>query len=142
MPQDFGPGALNEAPSMNAMINLGSFSKYAGKVQKFADQESMLQSLKEERLRAVAERDAYTKKVHPKHTDIPVSQSSVLIFGDSAWHSQPKKAYGAQSTFSPSPASPDWVRRKWGIDHNLASFIPAHVTTQRLEFQSHFRKAA
>ena len=127
---------------MNAMINLGSFAKYAGKVQKFADQQSMLDSLREERLRAVAEREVYTKKIHPKHTDIPVSQSSVLIFGESAWHSQPKKAFGAESTYSPMPASPDWVRRKWGIDHQSTSFIPAHITTQRLEFQSQFRMKA
>ena len=34
-------------------------------------------------------------------TDVPVSAMSVKVWGDAAWHSQPKKAEGAPATFSP-----------------------------------------
>ena len=126
---------------MDAMINLGSFSKYGVKVQKFSDSESMLVSLREERKKAAAELEAYSKKIYPKYTDVPVSQASVEIFGEEAWHSQARQSRGAESTYSPSmPQSPDWVRRKWGIDHQSHNFIPAHITTKRLEFAKAFSK--
>ena len=56
---------------------------------------------------------------------------SVNIWGDKAWHSQPKKEKGAPAKYSPYAAPmPRWHKRRWDIDHMQfvrEGLAPAHV---------------
>ena len=98
-----------------------------------------LAALRAEKLAAKEEVEAFTKKTYPQYNPIPVSQASVNVWGDAAWHSQPKQAVGSPSSFNPyNMNNPTWVRRQWGIDHQSTSFIPAHVTTRSREFAEAF----
>lgn len=60
-----------------------------------------------------------------------MSAMSVKVWGDAAWHSQPKKAEGAPATFSPYEPPPNrWTKRRWDVDrilHVREGLGPAHV---------------
>jgi len=130
-------------PSMDQMINLGSFGKYAKKMAAFNPVEDQLLALREERKNVAQEFSAFSKATLARQSEIPVSQSSVDVWGDAAWHTQPKKDYGSPSTYQKDQQlagqAPTWVRRKWDIDHQGFGFLPAHVTSRSLEFASVFR---
>ena len=76
----------------------------------------------------------YEKAVYPKLTDVPVSESSVKIWGDKAWHSQPKKGAGAPATYAPYDFPKNrWTKRQWDVDHMMhvrEGLGPAHVTAR------------
>ena len=61
---------------------------------------------------------SYEKSVYPKVTDVPVSELSVKIWGDAAWHSQPK-GEAAASSHAPMfpPHGARWTKRRWDVDH-------------------------
>ena len=59
---------------------------------------------------------------------------SVSVWGDAAWHSQPKKEQGAPATFTPyKPPYNRWTKRRWDVDHQLhvrEGLGPAHVNAR------------
>ena len=77
-----------------------------------------VRALKKEKAIQAAEIAKYENETYPTVTDIPVSETSVKIFGESAWHTQPKKDAGAPPTYVP-PEHPqwEWTKRRWDVDH-------------------------
>ena len=105
--------------------------------------EDQLRALREEKTNVELEFSEFSKSTLAKYSEAPVSQASVDVWGDAAWHTQAKKAFGSPSTYQKDEQlamqSPTWVRRKWDIDHQGFGFLPAHVTSRSLEFASAFR---
>lgn len=77
-----------------------------------------LRELQKERRAQTAEGTRFEKATFPTRTELPVSELSVQIWGDKAWHSQSKKAMGALPTHKPlHPPEPRWSRKMWDVDH-------------------------
>jgi len=111
----YGPEAINKAPNPDSMLNMGKFSKISSMPMPLNVQ---LQSVKAERRAQSAKITRYERSIFPQRSDVPVSESSVKIFGDAAWHSQPKKSTGAPATFQPyvPPHSRFGTKRVWDVD--------------------------
>ena len=95
-----------------------------------------LRALKQERRAQTAEMTRYEKQVYPTRTDIPVSELSVKVFGDAAWHSQPKNDQPAPSTYQAwQPRVDKWNKRRWDVDHMQfvrEGLAPAHVFAREI----------
>lgn len=130
---EYGPDALQKPPDPNSMINLGKFSKFASVPMPLDVQ---LRELKKEKAQQAAMISRYEKESFPKESDKPVSQMSVDLWGDAAWHTQPKQAEGAPATYErwqPKPAR--WYQRKWDVDHMQyvqEGLGPAHVNAREV----------
>ena len=62
----------------------------------------------------------YEKATYPQLSDVPVSETSVKIFGEAAWHSQPKNGTGVPPSYEPPPPlDAKWTKRRWDVDHIL-----------------------
>ena len=85
----YGPEAINKAPNPDSMLNMGKFSKISSMPMPLSVQ---LQSVKAERRAQSAKITRYERSIYPQRSDVPVSESSVKIFGNAAWHSQVWKA--------------------------------------------------
>jgi hypothetical protein len=111
---NYGAEALQRAPNPQTMINLGKFAKFASVPMPLDVQ---LRELRKEASTQRAHIDRYEKNTFPKSTDMPVSQMSVDLWGDQAWHSQPKKEEGAPSTHAPFlPPATRWNKKVWDVD--------------------------
>jgi hypothetical protein len=125
---NYGSESLKKAPDPDMMINLGKFSKFASVPMPL---EMQLHALREERKIQTAIGDTFERKSFPRSSDTPVSEVSVNLWGDKAWHSQPKRGSGAPAKhkhFEPPPQR--WTRRKWDIDSMQfvrEGLAPAHV---------------
>ena len=125
---NYGPEAQQRSPDASTMINLGNFSKFASVPMPLDVQ---LRELRKEQRAQSAKVTRFEKATYPKLTDIPVSEASVAIWGDKAWHSQSKKPKGAPSTFASFQPPPiKRSKRRWDVDHIQhvrEKLKPAHV---------------
>jgi len=126
--RNYGPEALQRVPDPITMLNLGKFSKFQSMPMPLDVQ---LRELRKEKRAQSAKVTRYEKATYPQRSDIPVSETSVRIWGEKAWHSQPKKGNGAPASFSPylQPVH-KFTRRKWDVDriqHTRESLGVAHV---------------
>ena len=68
---------------------------------------------------------------YPFKSQRPVSQASVGVYGEGAWHTQPKQEVGAPAAI-PSPEKPPrFSQRIWSVEHEhykYESMQPHHVT--------------
>ena len=68
---------------------------------------------------------------YPFKSERPVSQASVGVYGESAWHTQPRQEVGAPAAI-PSPKKPPrFSQRIWSVEHEhykYESLQPHHVT--------------
>ena len=68
---------------------------------------------------------------YPFKSERPVSQASVGVYGESAWHTQPRQEVGAPAAI-PSPEKPPrFSQRIWSVEHEhykYESMQPHHVT--------------
>ena len=111
---NYGEEALKKSPDPEMMMNLGKFSKFASVPMPL---DMQLHALREERKTQAAEMTSYEKRSFPRSSDTPVSEMSVNLWGDRAWHTQPKQERGAPCTFKPyTPPPSRWDMRKWDID--------------------------
>lgn len=128
---NYGPEALQRKPNPLLMENLGRFEKYASVPMPLDVQ---LRALKQERRAQSAKTTRFERETFPQYSTLPVSQVSVNIWGNEAWHSQPKQAQGAAASYVPmKPPSHRWTKRTWSIDH--VSYLneglrPAHVNSR------------
>ena len=53
----------------------------------------------------------------PHLSPYKVSQASVGLYGEKAWHTQPKQAEGAPAINPPPIPPPDFSKRAWTVDH-------------------------
>ena len=90
-----------------------------------------VRELRRERSVQAANITRFEKATYPHRTDAPVSEMSVKIYGEAAWHSQPKKGNGAPATYAPpQPPANRWTKRKWDVDrmqHVQEGLGPVHV---------------
>ena len=130
---NYGPEALQKAPDPQSMINLGKFSKFASVPMPLDVQ---LRELRRERQDQSQKITAYERSAFPKESDAPVSQMSVELWGDDAWHSQPKQDKGAPATYEPyNPTKARWDRKKWDVDriqYVREGLGPAHVNAREV----------
>jgi len=135
---NYGPAALQKSPDPQTMMNLGTFAKFASVPMPL---EVQLRELQRERKEHNTLIDTVEKKTFPKRSDAPVSQMSVDLWGDKAWHSQPKKAQGAAPTHRPFTApNPRWAKRQWDVDgmQFVKETVGAAHVNSRLMAEGHF----
>ena len=94
-----------------------------------------VRELRKEKRAQSAKITRYEKATYPKVTDIPVSEASVKIWGEKAWHSQTKAGDGAASSYTPwwTPPPTRWTKRRWDVDHMQhvrEGLGPAHVNAR------------
>lgn len=118
------------------MINLGSFSKYQRKMSHLNPIEGQLDALRAEKAAAAAEFKSLTETTLAKYSTAPVSEASVGVFGSGAWHSQPEGVPSPSKYVPPVTSSPDWVRRKWAVDHHYFGMLPASAVTKEAASRS------
>lgn len=128
---NYGPEALQRTPDPTLMQNLGKFEKYSSVPMPLDVQ---LRALKQERRAQSAKTTRFEQATFPQYSTLPVSQLSVDIWGNAAWHSQPKQESGAAASNVPSSLpSHRWTKRTWSIDHVSylnESLRPAHVNSR------------
>ena len=74
---------------------------------------------------------AFEATTYPFKSTRPVSQASVGVYGDKAWHTQPKQELGAPAAVREEEKPHRFPQRKWSIEHEhykYESMQPHHVT--------------
>jgi len=135
---EYGPRSLTRTPSQQEMLNLGTFSKYQLKMSSasMSPMAGQLEALRAERRKAQHEFQSFTKKHLPKHSDLPVSASSVEVWGANAWHARPITTPSTSTYESPITISPEWTRRKWAVDRQHHCMVPGPIDEKMLRSAS------
>ena len=96
-----------------------------------------LRELQKERATQAVKTRSFERVTFPKETDIPVSEMSVGVWGEDAWHSQKpptKNPGGAPATYKPfEPPYTRWSKKKWDVDkmqYVREGLGPAHVNSR------------
>lgn len=145
--KQYGRDASTTKPTQDQMINLGSFMKYEKKVAALGTVEDQLRTLRDEHKLMTHEVTDFSTKWMPKHSRYPVSQASIDVWGDAAWHTQARQECGSPSSHKRNPEieaiEATLVRPKWGINHQGTHYyLPAHITARSAEFTQKFAAAA
>ena len=108
-------GERNKDP--NELVRLGDFQR---QVAMPLSAENTLAKLRLERTKLAIHKKDFEASIYPFASKAPVSQLAVSLWGDGAWHSQPRPedGQGAEPAYVPPAQQPlNNTRKVWNTDH-------------------------
>ena len=109
------------------MVNLAAFDQ-AFSMPVPLDRQ--LEMMKESNRTQNSQIATYERQNYPFKATVPVSQASVGLYGDQAWHTQPKQESGAAAAVPDVLPPPRFPQRSWSIEHEHYKYVsmqPHHV---------------
>lgn len=110
----FGAEALLKDMEPEKMANLAVFDAAFSAPLPL---DAQLKMMKQKNAELKAKVTKFEADNFPHLSPYKVSQASVGLYGDRAWHSQPKQAEGAPAINPPPIPKPDFSKRAWTVDH-------------------------
>jgi hypothetical protein len=92
---------------------------------------SQLKMMKEANRQQDHDSRAFEAAAYPFKSERPVSQASVSVYGEGAWHTQPRKEVAAPAAIPEPVKPPRFAQRIWSVEHEhykMESLLPHHVT--------------
>lgn len=89
-----------------------------------------LKMMKESNQKLVAEVAHFESSSFPFKNKTPVSQASIGLYGDKAWHTQPKQGEGAPAAVREPLPEPRFKQRQWEIERGTYEYVslePHHI---------------
>lgn len=89
-----------------------------------------LKMMKESNQKLDAEVAAFEASSFPFKNKTPVSKASIGLYGDKAWHTQPKQGDGAPAAVRPQLPDPRFKQRQWQIERGTYEYVslePHHI---------------
>ena len=110
----FGAEALLKDMEPEKMANLAVFDAAFSAPLPL---DAQLKMMKQKNAELKAKVTKFEADNFPHLSPYKVSQASVGLYGDKAWHTQPKQAEGAPAINPPPIPPPDFSKRAWTVDH-------------------------